>query len=346
MRRTLVSAIALALAGVSMAASAQTSTAAPEVRATTQLPRDVRPTHYDVAVVPHAESLSFDGKVAITLDVLQPTASIVLQALDMTFSSVRLTPVAGHADYAAPQVKVDAEAQTATFVFPQPLPVGQYRLAMDYTGKIGTQANGLFAIDYDTKAGKKRALFTQFENSDARRFIPSWDEPDYKATFDLTATVPSSQMAVSNMPAAENDRPRQRHHAGAFRADAEDVDLPAVPRRSATSSARPRPSDGTEVGVVTQKGLASQAGFALRVVEGRAARVQRLFRRALSAAQARQHRLARSQPVLRRDGELGRDLYLRVRAAARSDDLDADRTSSRCSRSPRTRSRTSGSATS
>ena len=40
---------------------------------------------------------------------------------------------------------------------------------MDYTGKIGTQANGLFAIDYDTKAGKKRALYTQFENSDARR---------------------------------------------------------------------------------------------------------------------------------------------------------------------------------
>ena len=64
---------------------------------------------------------------------------------------------------------------------------------MIYTGKIGTQANGLFALDYDTKAGKKRALYTQFENSDARRFIPSWDEPNYKATFTLTATVPSGR---------------------------------------------------------------------------------------------------------------------------------------------------------
>ena len=71
MRRTLVTAIALALAGVtSPILAAQTPHAAPVVEATTQLPRNVRPMHYDVAVVPHAESLTFDGHVAITLDVL------------------------------------------------------------------------------------------------------------------------------------------------------------------------------------------------------------------------------------------------------------------------------------
>ena len=32
--------------------------------------------------------------------------------------------------------------------------------------------------------------------------MPSWDEPDYKATLDLTALVPANEMAVSNMPAA------------------------------------------------------------------------------------------------------------------------------------------------
>lgn len=211
MHRYLVSAIALALAGLSATAVAQTSdsssatmaSAATTTSTTTQLPRNVRPTHYDVAVVPHAESLGFDGKVTITLDVLEPTASITLNAVDMEFISARLSAVAGATVFAAPQVTVDTGAQTATFTFPQALPVGQYQLAMDYTGKIGTQANGLFAIDYDTKAGKKRALYTQFENSDARKFIPSWDEPNYKATFDLTATVPSAQMAVSNLPAAQ-----------------------------------------------------------------------------------------------------------------------------------------------
>ena len=38
------------------------------------------------------------------------------------------------------------------------------------------------------------------ENSDARRMIPSWDEPAYKASFALQATIPAGELAVSNMP--------------------------------------------------------------------------------------------------------------------------------------------------
>jgi aminopeptidase N len=100
-------------------------------------------------------------------------------------------------------VALDRKAQTATIAFPRTLPVGSYRLTLVYSGKINTQANGLFALDYKNKEGKEaRSLFTQFEAADARRFIPSWDEPDYKATFDLIARVPVNEMAVGNMPAA------------------------------------------------------------------------------------------------------------------------------------------------
>ena len=42
-----------------------------------------------------------------------------------------------------------------------------------------------------TPEGRQRALYTQFENSDARSVLPSWDEPDYKATFALDVVVPS-----------------------------------------------------------------------------------------------------------------------------------------------------------
>jgi aminopeptidase N len=262
LRCYLVSAIALALAGVSMTTVAAAPAAPAATLATTQLPRSVRPTHYDVSVVPHAGSLSFDGKVTVTIDVLEPTTSITLNAIDMSFSSVGLAPVAGKLTFAAPKVAVDAAAQTATFTFAQAVPAGSYRLAMTYTGKIGTQANGLFAIDYDTKAGKKRALYTQFENSDARRFIPSWDEPAYKATFNLDATVPSGEMAVSNMPAASKTEVGK----GLTR-----VTFAPSPKMStyllffglgefdrATTT-----SDGTEIGVVTQKGMTGQASFAL-----------------------------------------------------------------------------------
>ncbi|GLQ51122.1 M1 family metallopeptidase [Dyella flava] len=263
MRHLLFSAIAIALAGAAVSQPVLAQSNAPaEIIGTTQLPRSVRPTHYDVAVTPHVDALSFDGKVTVTIDVLTPTASITLNAIDLKFSSVSLTPVSGKAGFGAPKVAVNADAQTATFTFAKPVPVGSYRLSMDYTGKIDTQANGLFVIDYDTKAGHKHALYTQFENSDARRFIPSWDEPAYKATFTLTATVPTGQMAVNNMPVVQKtdlgngltrvqfqQSPKMSTYLLFFGTG--DFD------RVTTSS------DGTEIGVITQKGLSSQAGFAL-----------------------------------------------------------------------------------
>ena len=262
MRTPLVSAIAFALAGLSAVVAAAPAADTSHL-ATTQLPRSVRPSHYDVAVVPHADKLAFDGKVAITVDVLEPTTSITLNAVDMAFANVTLAPVKGKVTFAAPKVSLDADAQTATFTFDHAVPAGSYTLSMDYTGKIGTQPNGLFAIDYDTRtSGKKRALYTQFENSDARRFIPSWDEPAYKATFTLTATVPSADMAVNNMPVATSkdvgnglktvtfaQTPKMSTYLLFFGVGEFD--------RATTMS------DGVEIGVITQKGLTSQAKFTL-----------------------------------------------------------------------------------
>ena len=41
------------------------------------------------------------------------------------------------------------------------------------------------------------------EATDARRMFPCWDEPVFRATFELAAVVPATFMAVSNMPASK-----------------------------------------------------------------------------------------------------------------------------------------------
>ena len=170
----------------------------------TQLPRTAIPHHYGLTVTPHAGRLTFDGRVTIDLEVIKPTRELVLNAADLKFTSASLRQAAGGATLPG-RIATDVDAQTATFTFPKTLSSGAYHLEIAYSGKINTQANGLFALDYKTKAGKDaRSLFTQFEAADARRFIPSWDEPDYKATFDLTARVPTNEMAVSNMPPASS----------------------------------------------------------------------------------------------------------------------------------------------
>jgi len=264
MRKSLVSAIAPALAvsaGATLAMPAQHAAAAAS-QTPTQLPRNVRPTHYAVAITPHADKLNFDGQVTVDVQVLKPSTSITLNAAGMTFSSVTLAPASGKGAATKATVAVDEKTQTATFGFDKAIAPGRYKLAMDYVGTIGTQANGLFAIDYPTATGQKRALFTQFENSDARRFIPSWDEPAYKATFDLSVTVPSNEMAVSNMPVASKTGAGNGMEKVTFRTTPKMstyllfFGLGDFDRVTTTS-------DGTEIGVVMQKGKGAQAAFTL-----------------------------------------------------------------------------------
>ncbi|WP_426114500.1 M1 family metallopeptidase [Massilia sp. PWRC2] len=255
--------LSLMLAIPLSATSAATAAAAPKgarLEQTTQLPRGVRPTHYDVALVPDAAHASFAATVTISIEVQQPTNTITLNATDLAFSRVTLTQGSSVPQVGA--VSIDADAQTASFKFAQPLAKGSYRLTLDYTGVIGQQAVGLFSLDYDSTSGKQRALYTQFENSDARRMIPSWDEPFYKASFTLQATVPAGQMAVSNMPAASTTvLPDGRQL----------VKFPATPKMSTyllffglgDFERASTMAGNTEVGVITTRGGKDKAAFAL-----------------------------------------------------------------------------------
>ena len=228
----------------------------------TQLPRTAVPHHYALSVTPHAQQLTFDGRVAIDLDVVEATRQLTLNAADLKFASATLQPARGGAPMVG-RVTVNAANETATIVFPRTITTGAYRLTLTYAGKINTQANGLFALDYKNKEGKDaRSLFTQFEAADARRFLPSWDEPDYKATFDLTARIPAAQMAVSNMPAAST-----KPIAGGLK----QVRFQTTPIMSSyllffasgDFDRVTKPAAGREVGIVTSRGNGDKAGTAL-----------------------------------------------------------------------------------
>ena len=265
MHRSLISAAVLVLTGLSAApavlAAAQPASTA--MLATTQLPRGVVPSHYRVSLVPDAKASTFTATATISITLTETTSSITLNAADLAFRSASVAPAGQPAKAsAASNISIDAEHQSATFTFAAPLAKGNYQLTLDYSGKIGTQAVGLFSLDYDGADGKKRALYTQFENSDARRMIPSWDEPNYKATFALDVTVPADEMAVSNMPVAASSPA-----AGGLKK----VQFATTPKMStyllffglgeferATAMA-----DGTEVGVITKKGALAQSRFAL-----------------------------------------------------------------------------------
>lgn len=247
-----------ALAAIALAGSATVQARSAPARAEypTQLPRTARPVHYAIEIVPDAANMRFSGRTIIDVRVLARTNSLTLNAADL---DIRSATVGGQ----VASVRLDAAKQTATLAVPRALPPGPYRLDIAYTGKINSQANGLFALDYESASGPKRALYTQFEAPDARRMFPSWDEPQFRTPFDLAVVVPAGQAAVGNMPV----RSRQVRRDGSAL-----VRFGTTPAMSSyllflavgefDRIAR-RTADGTEVGVVTKKGDAEKGRYAL-----------------------------------------------------------------------------------
>jgi len=221
------------------------------------LPTGVAPVHYDVEVMPDAARLRFAGTEHISIEVRAPVSDITLNAADLTFDKVEIDGAGEQ-----PQVRLDANHETATFRFPRPISAGRHVLTIHYRGKINQHAAGLFALDYKSANGRKRALYTQFENSDARRFIPCWDEPALKATFTLIATVPVDEMAVSNMPIASSEPIK-----GGFKR----VTFRTSPKMSTyllffalgDFERISRIVDGVDVGVVATRGNKGRSAFAL-----------------------------------------------------------------------------------
>ncbi len=159
-----------------------------------RLPKDVVPVDYRIAIVPDAVAKTLAGTETIVLDVRKPAASLMLNSVNETLSDVKLDGVA------SASVQNDAAKQTTTIALAQPAPVGRHTLTFAYTGALETAPQGLFVQPYRTGPARGTMLSTQFEATDARRMFPCWDEPAFRATFQLTVTVPAAWSVVSNMP--------------------------------------------------------------------------------------------------------------------------------------------------
>ncbi len=220
-----------------------------------RLPGGAEPRHYEISLEPDAAALTFKGRTTIDIAVQRATDTVVLNAADLAISSAR---VDGNTVGA---VALDAAAQTATLRFEQSLAAGEHRLSLEYTGRIYTQATGLFAVDYPAAGGSRRMLSTQFEVGDARRFAPMWDEPSAKATFALEVVIPKDQSAYSNMPAVssrEADGKQTIRFATSPKMSSYLLHLTVgdLERISRTVA-------GVEIGVVTRRGASETGRFAL-----------------------------------------------------------------------------------
>jgi aminopeptidase N len=156
-----------------------------------RLPVDVVPEHYDIAVTPNLQSATFIGIERLTVTLKKPATAIVLNAAEITFDMVTVSD-GGRKQRA--RVALASAKDQATLTIARPIPAGPAEIEINYRGILNDQLRGL----YLSQANKRRYAVTQLEATDARRMFPSFDEPAFKATFALTATIDNGDHAISN----------------------------------------------------------------------------------------------------------------------------------------------------
>ncbi len=125
------------------------------------------------------------------MNITQPTNSITLNAIEINFLSVTIVP---NGPQQTGGVTLDAGTQQATFTFPDTIPAGNATIKIRYAGILNDELRGF----YLSKTARRNYAVTQFEATDARRAFPCFDEPAFKATYDISLVIDAADTAISN----------------------------------------------------------------------------------------------------------------------------------------------------
>ena len=165
-----------------------------------RLPPGVEPLHYDIELQPNLADFMFSGKETVGISILEPTSKVVLHALDLKVADAAIRSPTSSEPLKPQRISRSRKMETITLDFGQPLPAGPAELNLKFKGELNDKMHGFYRTSYHVDGVKKWGAATQFEATDARRAFPCWDEPDRKATFAVTLTVPEHLTALSNMP--------------------------------------------------------------------------------------------------------------------------------------------------
>lgn len=152
------------------------------------------PTHYDLNLVLDPRQTRFGGTVTITLALTEPARGVYLHGRDLEIEQVRSRVADGEPVDGTWQMALDSGV--AWLDFGQVVRSNEVIVEIDYSAPFDVNLSGLFKV---TEQGDAYAL-AKSESIQARRFMPGFDQPAFKAPFDITLTIPETDSAISNAP--------------------------------------------------------------------------------------------------------------------------------------------------
>jgi aminopeptidase N len=155
-----------------------------------RLTHHFNPQHYNLSLQIQRTERTFSGTVSIQGAAISKD-SIWLHSKDLTITTCLVN--GSEVPYTLGQndeLEVHASARTDE----------KYILTLGFSGKITDQMHGMYPCYYNEEGVAKELIATQFESHHAREVFPCIDEPEAKATFDVTLTTEKGVVVLGNMP--------------------------------------------------------------------------------------------------------------------------------------------------
>ncbi|MEM6899017.1 MAG: M1 family metallopeptidase [Pseudomonadota bacterium] len=162
---------------------------------TGQLPEGVTPTAYEIDLRTDPAEERFSGTVRITVELDEATDTIYLHSLGPNVSSA-IAVYQGDIAVSAEFESDLAEGGVSRLNFASELPAGEAILRIEYDAPYNFGLAGLYKVF----ANGEPYLASQMEAIDARRMVPSFDEPRFKTPWTLTVTAPAGNKVITNAP--------------------------------------------------------------------------------------------------------------------------------------------------
>ncbi len=158
------------------------------------------PDNYQLSLTLDRQQRTFNGIVTIHGTSVTDETTIRVHAKDLHIQSATV-------DGKAAEFKADSNDELV--VTHPDITAGDHVLVLAFSGSITDAMHGLYPCYYTHDGVKKELLATQFESHHAREVFPCIDEPEAKATFDVTITTEQGVTVLGNMPvqsqSTEND---------------------------------------------------------------------------------------------------------------------------------------------
>lgn len=148
------------------------------------------PDHYDLSLDIDRHSRTFTGTVTINGVTNTGARAITLHSKELTIDTVVVD---------GKQATFHETQDDALVINEDNVAAGKHVVVVGFHGNISDSMHGMYPCKFRHDGKLKELIATQFESHHAREVFPCIDEPEAKATFDLTLSTEPNITVLSNL---------------------------------------------------------------------------------------------------------------------------------------------------